>query len=224
MPYARRKGGPRKKRMSFKRKRNSWSRYGAKAGSLAYKAYKGVRWIQRLINVEKKFFDIVSAPTVSTTPSIISLSNIAQGNDYNQRDGNSILIQSMLLRALITLNSMAATSIIRLVLFVDNDQRGTDPAATDLFESVGSLTTPLNHNVASRFNVLMDKFVSLSINGNRSMTFKRFFKYNRHIKYTGTTGADATAYEGAIFLLLWSSEVTNVPTVDYSFRLRYTDN
>lgn len=224
-----------RKRVGIRRKRRSavstWRRYGAKAGGLAYKAWRGVRYIKSLINVEKKFFDVTGTTTIdgtsSTSGSIISLSNIAQGDDYNNRSGNSILLQSLLFRGKATIASTFKPTTIRVMLLIDNDQRGTDPTFTDIFETgVGTnITRPLNHNVGKRFNVLWDRVTSMDeFNQRRFLhTFRKF--YGQHIKYQGTAGADASAYEGNLYLVLASDVATSdAPSFDYSVRLRYTDN
>lgn len=216
-----------KKKVGFRKRKAyggaSWKRYGARAGGLAYRAYQGVKKIQRLINVEKKYFDTSAGTQPSSTGTVISLSNIAQGDDYNNRDGHSILAQSIYFKARVGMNSTSPYSWVRLILFADNDQRGTDPAVTDLLET-SDVNSPLQHDVNRRFNIIMDKEVSLSNTGTQAVFIKKFIKYNQHLKYTGTAGTDASAQEGNLFLLLISSESTLVPIVQWYNRLRFTDN
>lgn len=221
-----------KKNKMYRRKRRgagaTWRRYGAKAGGLAYKAYRGVKYIKSLINVEKKFHDVSASATYGTTPSVISLTNIAQGNDFNNRDGNSILLQSLQFRADIKhdMNKQGGDNI-RIILFQDNDQRGSDPSAGDLLETGSGfswLNAFLNHNVNKRFNVLMDRKYKVSDqNQTRSIKMLRKF-YANHVKYTGTTATDASAYEGALFLLIVSDENTTPPDISWAVRIRFTDN
>jgi len=201
--------------------------YGSKAGALAYKAYRGVKYIKSLINVEKKFFDVADNNTRGTTPVVISLSNIAQGNDFNNRGGNSILLQSILTRLYIKhdMNKQGADAV-RCILFRDNDQRGTDPAASDLLETGSGftyMTAALNHTVGSRFDVIHDKTYTVS-DQKQTINIKWFKKLNSHVKYTATTGNDAAAYEGALFMLIVSDENTTPPTVNLANRIRFTDN
>lgn len=219
MPYRRKRGFRRRR---FGRKRGGYTTWGA-TKFLARKAYSGFKYVKRLINVEKKFFDVSSADNVTSTGAITSLTNIGEGNDYNQRDGNSILCQSVGLRAVCKINPSATTTWVRCMIFADNDQRGVDPAVTDILETA-SYISPLNHVVGKRFKVLYDKVMSLSINGTEARNFKVWIPYNRHVKYTSTAGADASAYEGNLFLLLISNEPTNTPVVSWYHRLRYTDN
>lgn len=218
---------PYKKKVGFRKRRSaagaSWKKYGARAGGLAYRAYQGVRRIQKLINVEKKFFDVHNDTSPSSAGTVISLSNIAQGNDYNNRDGNSILCQSLFFQARVTMNNSASSSFVRIILLVDNDQRGVDPTVAELLET-GVVESPLTHDVGRRFNILMDKVVNISGTGDQNKFVKRYINYNQHIKYKDTAGADASAYEGNLFLFMISNEGTNVPLVNWHSRLRFTDN
>jgi hypothetical protein len=223
----------RKKRMyrpkkSRRRGGSSWRKYGAAAGSLAYKAYKGVKYIKSLINVEKKFHDVSDATTYGTTPAVISLTNIAQGNDFNNRDGNSILLQSLQLKADIKhdMNKQGCDNI-RVILFQDNDQRGTDPAAGDLLETGSGfswLNAFVSHNAGSRFNILYDRKIKVSDQDQtKSIKLIRKF-YSNHVKYTGTTAADSSTYKGALFMLVVSDENTTPPAMSWGVRVRFTDN
>jgi len=222
-----------KKRKPILKRRRGTAWYNKKysVGDLAHKAYRGVKYIKGLINVEKKFFDVAgTAQAISSTPLILNLSNIATGDDYNQRDGNSILLQSLQWRIAMYANSAAVAHRIRIIVFRDNDQRGTDPAASDLLEVTGSnniINSPLLHYVNQRFSVLSDKVYTLCINGdNYFRTVKKFMKMPQgtHIKYQSTAGADASNWEGALYALFVSVDVTNTPSMDYYFRLRFTDN
>lgn len=198
---------------------------------IAVNAWRGMKYIKGLINVEKKFFDVSAYTQVPTsTPSIVNLSNIAEGNDYNQRDGNSILLQSLQWRMNLAANASATRNFLRIIIFRDNDQRGTDPAPGDLLETTAgdsALVSPLLHYVNQRFSILSDKCYTLNLNGDSGFKMiKKYMKFppGTHIKYQNTTGADASNWEGALYALFVSDQATNGPSIDYFFRLRFTDN
>lgn len=214
---------------------------------IAVQAWKTGKYIKSLINVEKDFFDVVVAPAaVTTTASVTNLTNIAQGDDFNNRQGNSILLQSLLLRMSIAGNISATVtgsmgSFVRCIVFQDNDQRGTDPTAAELLEDttagVRQILSPLNHNVYKRFNVLVDEIFDVgqwiqtatqAVVSNPMFqhykVFKNFAGKGMHVRYTATAGADASNFEGSMYLLLVSSDGTSSPTVGFNSRIRYTDN
>lgn len=230
-----------RKRVSMRRPRTSWYNKKYSVGDIAAKAYRGVKYIKSLINVEKKFLDSSGNGTCAAAGTIFNLTNLAQGDDYNNRDGNSILLQSLLLRANLSgTTADTAGDIIRIILFRDNDQRGTDPAAADLLENVGSgsaiTLSPLNHNVNQRFSVLMDKRLtvgSLSTTATQAVSsasnsiyrlLKKWIKFpsGTHVKYTASASADASNYEGSLYLLIASRNAAS--TYDWHCRVRFTDN
>lgn len=195
---------------------------------MASAAWSGVKSIARLINVEEKLFDTYYTSTVPNTGTIVNLSNIAEGSDYNNRDGLSVLTQSLSYSSIFTINTSAAFTFLRVILFRDNSQRGSDPAVTDLLESIPgpavSVVSPIVHFTASRFNILMDKTVDLSYQAASCGHHRENFNINKHIYYSSTTGADASNYQGALFLCLLSNESTYHPTITLYTRLAFTDN
>lgn len=175
-----------------------------------------------MINVERKFHDVNLALTPSSTPTISNLSNIAEGADYNNRDGHSIRTLSYQCRWFSTKNTNAVATIVRYIVFVDNSQRGTDPTSAELMET-SDITSPLQHDVGRRFNVLVDQMFALNPNV-ITRVGKCFKKYLAHVKYSSTAAADASNLEGSIYLMVFSTEATNTPGFNFQWRLRYTDN
>lgn len=223
------------------RRKTSWYNKRYSALQLAGKAWKGLKYVKSLINVERKFFDVQqNTDNILVTGTVYNLSNIAQGNDYNNRDGNSILLQSLLLRWTLAASSTdPAGDVVRLIIFQDNDQRGTDPTPANLLEDVSSglyaINSPLLHTVNRRFNVLMDKRIAtgayqttatqaVSTTGHGLYILgKKYLKFkNNHIKYTSTAGADASNYEGSLYLLTICRNQTT--TIGFHSRIRFTDN
>lgn len=219
------------------RRSQNWMNKKYSVAQIAKQAWRGVKYMKQLINVEKKFFDnAVDTFTPAITGQVLNLSSIAQGNDYNNRDGISVLLQSMLLRLTISASGIACDSL-RMLIFQDNDQRGTDPVTADLFEDTTNglrlSNSPLLHTVNKRFNVLMDQRIPIggiqltatqaAAIGPAYKHIKKFKKFkDSHIKFTGTTGADAGQYEGALYIYLQT--ITANCFVSYNCRLRYTDN
>lgn len=219
----------------FQKRKRPFKKRGPKGSSLydraygvyniAKKAYRGVNYIRRLINVEKKFFDVSYGNTgVSSTGAVIPLSQIAQGDSYNTRDGNSVLCQSLQWRAELTANSTSAINVIRMLIFSDNENRSATPAVSDVLEDLTApVISPLLHIVGTRFNVLCDKCFTLSNTGNSWKTMvKKFLRHNEHMKYISGTATDTR--EGNLYALFISDAGTNTPTIHFYSRIRYTDN
>lgn len=225
---------PRKFRRKFGRKRKGfWGRVRGHLGGatsamgMAGTALKGFWQLKKLINAEFKNFDVPAAGfgAVTTGGTIQSLSQIAEGDDFGQRTGRSILGKSIYVMGTLSMNASAFNSCLRFILFYDTQYNGAMPVVTDVLASANWLS-PLNINTISsqRFKIIWDKMFDMQQNGRQGYTFKKYFKLNHHLKYNATTGTAASGLSGQVLVLLIGSEVTNTPSINYSSRLRYVDN
>jgi hypothetical protein len=217
---------PRSRRPTNSRAPNVRNMKVSDAAWLASKAWQGVKLISKLINVEEKLFDVNASGGIANTGAIFNLSNIAQGTDYNNRDGDSLLTQRLDFSMIIT-NSTALAStgnaFIRLIIFRDNDQLGADPTVANVLQSA-VVTSPLTFYTERRFDVLDDRLYAMNNNGASALQYRLSLNLNKHIYFQNTTGADASNFEGALFLLALSDQATNTPTISYYSRLAFTDN
>jgi len=205
------------------------------------KAWKLAKHIATLINVEEKVFDVdgSAGTTVNSSALVVNLSNIAQGDDYFNRTGDSILGQSIEFRARAFGSTAIAGAPLRVLIVCDKLQRGEDPVIGDVLQGGNDPTVQpyLVPNV-NRFDILYDELVELDANGaglatsGTSTTFvpKRevlpplIRKWNKHIKFVSSAGADASNWINGLYLMAISSVSSDGPVLRYTFRLRYTDN
>lgn len=231
-----RKSRSRRKGISRKRRSNNlgWlNTIGSYAKSFGYSgvapavtagmaALKGVRYLKSLINVERKYLDYNQVnQTIGTTPTIYPLSQVGGGDAYNQRDGNSIKAASLLYRMSAVLNPAVEQSFVRAIIFIDHEQRASDPTAAEVLEQSTNYLSAINHLNGTRFTVLRDLYLNLRKDMNASMVTK-FLRLGHHIKFSSTTSTDTK--EGNIYLLLISDTNVNAPTIDFNSRLRFIDN
>jgi hypothetical protein len=227
------KGGPKKSK--------GWRAITAgDAVDYGFKAWQLAKHLATLINVEDKKFDVdgTAGAVVTTTATIVNLTNIAQGNDYNNRSGDSILGQALEFRARVTGNSAGPMQNLRLLVVVDRENHGVDPVIGDVLQGATSpFLAPMLATAANRFEVLFDEYVVLTNAVGLAATGTStdyvpdtiilrplIRKWNKHIKYTSSAGADASNWENAIFLMAISSSASNGPNLAYHFRLHFTDN
>lgn len=198
---------------------------------LAYKAYKGMRFIKGLVNVENKKFDVaaVGQAVDYAGAAIARLSTVQAGDDVGNRNGNSILAKHLLFRYTLHGNTTADSTIVRCIIFADTQFNGTNPTAALVLES-GQLSTanavnaPLNVDSAGRFMILRDKVHVINNQlDNYSVIghYNAWIPLNFHIKFTDVTTGGWT---NQIFVLFISDQQTNTPSVDYSSRLSFYDN
>lgn len=207
--------------------------YGVKAWNLA-------KHLATLINVEEKVWDVDGSggTIITSTPAVVNLTNIAQGSDYYNRIGDSILCQEIEFRAHMVGNSATSWHALRVLIVRDKLQSGTDPSLGDVLQAGTSpMVQPYNEPKSGRFDILYDELITrsqtvgLATSGSsttyiadvsRLPSLKR--KWNQHIKYSASSGADASNWIGGLYLMAASLDATNGPSLRYTFRVRFTDN
>lgn len=188
------------------------------------------------INTEVKYSDktaAVNAYVPGTNDVIVALTDqIAQGTSDITRVGNSIKAQDLQLR--LAMNFASSATVLglhcRMMLIVWKENAQQNPiTAAKLFESPTNLYSAMNKDYTDQFVVLKDKFFALNNPSGAAQTvafqhMKLFKKTDFHIRFDGSTGANAT--QNHIYLILRSSSTglaTSLSTTYYS-RLNYTDN
>ncbi len=214
---------------------------------------KAWRFIKEYLNVEEKMFDATDTDVaMTTTGAVRNLSNIAQGDDWNSRDGNSILVQKLRLSFHVTSNVLSAafdSPSVRVMVLRDELRNAiTDPAPADILELGGTAScaiSPLLHwhdgnRAAKRFRVLMDESFALNtqyattvsttatgnvdLRGRQRHMMTRVFNVNAHTMFQSTAGADASDWVGALYLFFCCDQSSNGPTMTYYSRVYFTDN
>ncbi len=223
MPYNRRYKSNRGYKRRRPRGRNIfYRRAGNKALYLAKKAMS-------MLNVEKKEHNIIltDATIIDGIGAIQQLSNIAQGDTTLTRDGAQCKLVSIYIKGFLEMSASATSTTVRLMLIWDKQTNQAIYATTDLLLNAtekDSVVSPLNLNNKYRFVVLWDRLFSMSITGTQTIHFTYFKKLNIVLRYDASTTAIADLTTNSISMLRVSSEVTNVPLMTISQRLRFIDN
>lgn len=195
-----------------------------KAGKYLYNAARISYKLARLANVEKKYIDATSTSTaVSTTGTIVSLSDIPQGDTVNHRHGDSVKPQGLTIRLKAVANSSAVSTQLRVVIFRMKHENGTTPTIANLFDGTSSLYYLAPKAWDNRFHskILYDRVLNLSDDRSQGAFRKIYLKLTGHINWqAGTT----TGEDGELYMALVSNETTNTPNVAYYSRLTFTDN
>lgn len=224
-PYKKKNGNYYSHRSIYKRR--------AKTGvDIALKAYDIVKYVKSLINVEKKWIETtgMAVPVISGGVLYpLTLSN--SGTGPNQRVGISTKVLSVSLKYDLLLQNV--DSIVRCILFSEDNSQGVAPAVTDLIEvnpptGNGTVCHYVKSNAGERFKIYSDKVITLNTQNfsNRHCSLFKKFK-NHHIKYTVTsTGTQVDLLNQHIYLLFISDQPlpANQPLVTFDARLQYVDN
>jgi len=213
-----------------RRYRRRYRKYRKQPGivKMARIAYNGYRVLKSMVNSEKKVFETgLSSVVTSTTGSITSLTDIAQGDDYQNREGRSILMNSLETRLTFTINASATETFVRCLWVLDTmgQDSGSSPptiAGQILITNAYNTLRSSNPVYMKRFVILKDELLKLDQVNNPTVVCHQFRKMHHHVKYNGTAAADSA--EGTIWFVCLSNEATNVPAINGISRIRYYDN
>lgn len=206
-------------------------KYFGDAWSLAKRTATGLNEIRKLINVEHKYIDVNLTTNTSQAGATNYLVPIAQGNGIQERDGDSIKIQSVdLVGTLYRNTSSTANESYRVMLIRDLMNQGADPAVSDILETVGTIYAPFQHidtlngpDYNSRFTILYDELYTLDTY-HPTATLHIHSNHDCHVAFRGTGATVASGGTGAYFLVTVTNVATNASNLDFSCRIRYTDN
>lgn len=185
-----------------------------------------VSMISGLVNSEVKYVDTSLAGTLLDTGAYqVALTSIAQGDDYNQRGGRTVLSKSLDVRFSVAVNQLN-TQLQNIGWAIVLDRR-PDEATTctwaTVFDSLNIWSHVDRANHAGRFVILARGALTLSGDQHPIVHIKRFINLKGiHLKFDGTA---ATNYDqNQIFLIGMSDQTSSQPTTAGESRFSYYDN
>lgn len=213
-----------KKSVKRPQRGRSWYNKKYSVGDIAMKAWSAVKYMRTLINSERKLYTLQVAPAVQTyNGNVIQLTNIAQGDQQDQREGRSILINYLQLRGLFTKGT--GNDVLRYMIVRDKYQAGTAPAVDQILTTIGTSLAPyapLEPSFAGRFEVLDTGMVTFSPD-KPTVLFKKFIRLNKHCKWQ-TVASGGGTMAGHIYFISLNNTATNGCTVEFVSRVGYRDN
>lgn len=168
---------------------------------------------------------------------IIHLTNIAQGDNYNNRTGN--VIEPFRLKANISVKAVAAVSpcVVRTTLVKFKTCDGTAPTLSDIFPASGGVSLnyleyelPLaeykSYQQAGRkFQILYDKIKTISYATADSPCGRIMFRINKKLTgktfYTDTAGTDEG--NNQLYLFVHTNAADNVIQEAHETQLHFKD-
>lgn len=214
--------------------RATWKRYGAKAGSMAYRAFQMAKYVKGLVNTEYKYNDwqVSNVNCDYSAWQFQCLNLIGQGDDNFQRNGRSILCKSIGLEIDLRLAGALDNAVIRLVLIRYNSCQGANPTATDIYATTsGTQTVNSFRNISNapvrNYSILWDKRVAMDKDYKGQIHISKYFKLSNHIKFIGTGNTIVSVGPYSYFFGIVTDSApsaTDYVALDYTSRLRYIDN
>lgn len=176
--------------------------------------------------VERGYVDttIAGGVSVSNTASIQVVSNIAQGDTVNDREGVRSTPVSLHIRLHASCHASATATMLKVVI-LQNSAAGTAPTSSYLYDSITNVQSFRNKDYTTQYRIIYSKILLLDNVSKKQfrLQFTIPKKKLREIKWTKSDTAGITYAAGAIFAYLISNEVTNAPTVYAYARLEYED-
>lgn len=181
--------------------------------------------IQRALNKRSEIKSILVSQTplaVATAGTVSNMtSNIGQGDDVNQRNGDTILSQGYTMN--FRFRAVTTDQTVRFILLRDNFNLGTTPGVTDVLAAASYRAeyNPLFVVQQKRFTILLDTFLDSNLNGETLKTMTKKIPPSGKIYYNGAAVAGASNGRGAIFLLVIGDAATGLH--EYTLQIRYMD-
>ncbi len=193
-------------------------------GNVVDKLTKDVSKMMGLLNTEFKAIDIANSGTVSTTAGFVLLNGSAPGDDFDTRDGRQVRIKSIQITLTYFQHSSAVVTQIRAIVFLDKQPNETTPTVTELLDTA-TMVSFRNLNFRKRFVILRDEVFTMSDSGSKMGIWKYYKQIDAKTVFdAGTAGTIADITTNAIFLMLLSTEATNLLNVTRVSRIRFIDN
>lgn len=184
---------------------------------------KKTKQLADAVNIEYKHVDITNiAGSVDYNGGLSSLvTSITQGVSDNNRIGDSMKLQNLVLRFIGVRNT--ADSILRVMVIFDPMNKLA--AVTDVLQITGSalaVISPKNYDKRFQSRVLYDRTMTLTTADHPYVLEDVTIQIDQHTQFnSGTT----TINTGDLKLLVISNVVTtNLPTFTYFARVSYTDD
>lgn len=198
------------------------SRVPGPIGSVA----RAVSMIKGLVNVEVKYLDTtVSAAAITNSVSSFSqaLNSIIEGDEYNNRNGRSILNRSISVNWSCIMHASATNTYVRLVLACDKKPDVGTVNYGSVYGSSSNYLTQINKaEDGDRFVILKDILIKLST----AECTNQYGKIYVDLKGTHTIfdASSADTEKNRYFIVAISDQPTNTPTLNFVSRFRFTDN
>lgn len=187
---------------------------------------KKVKFLSGLINVEKKFFQTSFSGVVSNLTSSYAsvLSDIPQGDDINNRNGRSILWDSLNIHWSAKISASATNTLLRITIVCDKKPDVGGVNYGTIYTTGGTVLGHIDKGgEGDRFVILRTFLVRLNAGEGLSQTGKLFIGLKGiHQIFDGTGATDRE--KNSLWIVAISDEGTNFPTLAYDCRLSFYDN
>lgn len=215
------------------KKKTKWQRYkncGSMVAQDAKRALSVAYKVKNLLNVEfKRVYLSSTSVAVPNTGQISPLSNLAQGDGNNTRDGGSVKWMQWDIKFILKQHASAVSTNVRVMVVFDNQTNQTLYSLPNLLtdaNAIHNLISNKNMDNPKRFLILYDKLFRMSNSGNKTVSGRYFGRYKKgfKVRYDANMGDITDLTQGSFSIVYISDEPTNTPTISTSIVGRFIDN
>lgn len=187
-------------------------------------ALRDVNTLRRFINTEMHFTDVTASVTPTTTPALVLLNGISIGDTASTRTGQSIKMDRADFRFTLAVNTTSVVNFVRVIVVLDKQSNATAMTSADLLVA-STVVSPYSFGSQNRFVPLFDETFALHSSGPGAFTKVVGLNTNQHVTYnTGNAGTIADIVTNSVYLIHFSDQFTNPPSMLYYNRLWFVDN
>lgn len=197
--------------------------YVSPAGA-AYRALRLAKKVADAVNVEYKQFQQSASATYDYNGTLYTLNSVAQGDGDGQRDGDSLKMQNLTIRAKLNKATGLGFTQARIIVYFDDSNKTS--AVADILDSAYlasgfACLAPKDWDKRFQSKILLDKSFNLH-DGQNQLHLEEVIPINKHTQYEAAT---TTINSGALKMIIISDQTsTNVPTITWVSALSYSDN
>lgn len=171
---------------------------------------------------EVKAKDTAISGDVNSTPVEVLLNGIAQGADEDQRIGNLIFMDELLIRLHISNETTVKDRLsqMRVLVVYDTQSNGATVATSSVLNAV-TLEAQVNYDNECRYIVLVDEMVPLNTYGGSATGvdvyhwfYEKCVKLVMPVRYKSTGSAITDINYGALYLLYFGPDAASAADFD----------
>lgn len=176
--------------------------------------------------IELKYRDTESGAQIPAVAGAFFLLNgIAQGDDHDDRNGDSVTMSSIQLRLLATGFPANDKNQLRVMIVQDKQPNEAIFTIADLLSRVATLEnigSYLNLNNVHRFRIISNTYITIDDDGQSSCVHSIYKKLNFKTRYSGAAGNIADINTNSLYAFVIGANALG----DFHFtaRLRYLDS
>jgi len=211
--------------------------YRSRLGTVAATRGFAPQYGSRGIPVEKKVIETAVQSTGLVNTGVITLLNgVAQGDDFDSREGRQITVKSVQVRGYFDklVYTDQAAAHCRMLIIMDQQTNGAAPTMADILQDADEPLSFMNLNNRERFKVLADVHTVLgaqNATGGFALTtqgdnawFDIYKRVSFNTTFGGTAATVASIQKNAIFAVLLSDDAVNtISRCNWIARVRFTD-